>query len=210
MPINRETALSQLSAVIDSYPRGVNKDDFAIWLQAKVLARSAIERLAPPGSPYLDELKGVLEWQYEGASAIVEGLFAIVKALHTDYMIGGVQTFRELVHADLFADFLDMAEHLLEESYKDAAAVIAGGVLEEHLRKLCEKHGIVLPEKPKLDAINAELAKAGVYGKTDQKQVTAWAGRRNEAAHAEWTKYSVEDVKVMLAGVRVFVSKYPA
>ena len=34
---------------------------------------------------------------------------------------------------------LEMAEHLLAADYKDAAAVLGGGVLEEHLRQLCKK-----------------------------------------------------------------------
>jgi len=33
-----------------------------------------------------------------------------------------------------------MAEHLLDEGNKAAAAVLIGGVLEEHLRKLATKH----------------------------------------------------------------------
>ncbi len=35
-----------------------------------------------------------------------------------------------------------MAEHLLDEGYKDAATVIAGSSLEPHLRQLCQKSGI--------------------------------------------------------------------
>src|SRR5439155_14934846 len=114
--------------------------------------------------------------------AIVNSLHGTLKALRADYAADRLQSFQELIHADLFSDFLEMAEHFLEAGYKDPAAVMAGAVLEEHLRKLCVKHSIVLPAKPKLDTMNADLARANAYGKNDQKQITAWAGIRNDAA----------------------------
>ena len=88
-----------------------------------------------------------------------------------------------------------MAAYLVGDGYKDAAAVMAGGVLEEHLRKLCGKFGCVLPAKPKLDAMNADLAKVTAYSKNDQKQVTAWAGIRNDAAHGDYGKYGEGEVR---------------
>src|SRR3954471_17296758 len=97
-------------------------------------------------------------------------LRGILSALRADYDAGRLQSFEELIHADLFSDFLEMAEYFLDEGYKDPAAVIAGSVLEEHLRKLCGKHGIIIPPKPKLDTMNADLAKAAAYNKNDQKQ----------------------------------------
>ena len=93
-----------------------------------------------------------------------------------------MQSLRQKINADLFSDFLEMASHLVqEEKLKQPAAVIAGGVLEEHVRKLCDANGInaTMPAtgKPlKLDVLNAEIAKADVYSKNEQKQVTAWCG----------------------------------
>jgi hypothetical protein len=115
----------------------------------------------------------------------------------------------------MFSDFLEMAEYLLQdEGLKDPAAVMIGGVLEQHLRKLCDKHSIPTvgtDGKPKkLDVMNAELAKANVYGKNEQKQITAWAGIRNDAAHAHYDKYKKEDVDIMTRWVRNFLSNYPA
>ena len=102
---------------------------------------------------------------------------------------------------EVFADFIEMAEHLLDERYKDPAAVIIGSVLEEHLRQLCLSAGIrtedvsatkVVPYKA--DRLNADLAKAGKYSKLDQKQVTAWLDLRNRAAHGKYAEYALEQV----------------
>ena len=106
-----------------------------------------------------------------------------------------------------------MAEHLLSEGYKDAAAVIIGSTLEEHLRKLCVKNGIPLDaaERPKkADALNAELAVQSVYSKLDQKSITAWLDLRNKAAHGKYGEYSKEQVGLLIQGVRDFMARLPA
>ncbi len=125
-------------------------------------------------------------------------------------MAGGwLNTRKGLVSAEIFADFLEMAEHLLDEGYKDPAAVVAGSVLEEHLRQLCQKKGIGIEVSQqqgrqvhkKADTLNAELAKAGVYNKLDQKNVIAWWGLRNNAAHGKYQEYTKEQVALMLPGI---------
>ncbi len=143
----------------------------------------------------------------------------VLRALRQDYDSGRTKPFRELVHSDLFSDFLTMAEYLIkDENLKDPAAVLAGGVLEEHLRKLCDKNGIATTtthasgkqHPKKLDTMNADLAKQNVYGKNEQKQVTAWAGIRNDAAHAHFGNYQLQQVVLMIQGLRDFISRYPA
>jgi hypothetical protein len=112
----------------------------------------------------------------------------------------------------MFSDFLDMAHHLISNGYKDAAAVISGSVLEQHLRKICDKNNIAISagDKPKkADGLNAELAGAGAISKLDQKQITAWLGLRNHAAHGEYEKYSIEEVRIMSQGIMNFMSQHP-
>ena len=125
-----------------------------------------------------------------------------------------LQSVVELVHADVFADFLDMAQHLLEQGYKDPAAVMTGSVLEAHLRKLCDKYSIPVlkPDgSPKTaDTLNGELKTAGAYNLLDQKNVTAWLDLRNKAAHGRYTEYTKEQVGLMLENVRNFISRIPA
>lgn len=70
------------------------------------------------------------------------------------------------------------------------------------------KHEMSLPAKPKLDTMNAELAKQGVYNKLAQKQVTWLADIRNKAAHGEWDKFTKADVEDMLRGVRQFMDTH--
>ena len=113
-------------------------------------------------------------------------------------------------------DSLEMAQHLLNEGYKDPAAVMAGSVLEEHLRQLCQKHGIPTeatrqgrPQPKKADALNADLAKKEVYNRLDQKNVTAWLDLRNKAAHGKYQEYTEEQVALMLQSLSDFMVRIP-
>lgn len=123
-------------------------------------------------------------------------------------------TVKGLVTAEVFANFIEMAEHLLENGYKDAAAVMAGSVLEEHLRQLCTKRDIPTHEMKddkqvplKADRLNADLAKKAVYSKLDQKLITAWLEIRNKAAHGHYADFNVEQVRTMISGVTEFMAR---
>ena len=134
-----------------------------------------------------------------------------------DIKAGYLKSLEELIHADVFADFLEMAQHLANEGYKDAAAVVAGSSLEAHLRQLCQKSGIAceatsggttVPKKA--DRLNSELTAATVYSKLDQKNVTAWLDLRNKAAHGQYAEYGVQQVSLQIAGIRDFITRNPA
>jgi hypothetical protein len=106
-----------------------------------------------------------------------------------------------------------MAEHLTDNGYKDAAAVIAGSTLESHIRQLCTKFSLPIATvgKPiKADTLNADLVKASAYTKLDQKNVTAWLDLRNNAAHGHYASYDAKQVSLMIAGIRDFITRHPA
>jgi hypothetical protein len=140
-------------------------------------------------------------------------LVGILNAIKNDAASGYFQTIAELVHADIFSDFLEMAEHLLDQGYKDPAAVLTGGVIEEHLRKLCDKNTIptMVGGKPKkADAMNNDLAGAAAISKLDQKSVTSWLDLRNKAAHGKYADYTKDQVSLLIQSVRDFITRNPA
>ena len=139
-------------------------------------------------------------------------VYGVVKAIQHDISTGLLADFKTLVRAEVFSNFLEMGEHLLDEGYKDAAAVIIGSVLEDGLRKLSENAGLPLQAesgKPlAMDALNTQLAKADVYSKLVQKQLTSWAHVRNKAAHGEYDEYTREQVQMMLLFAQSFSSEH--
>lgn len=138
----------------------------------------------------------------------------IMVAVRGELKGGWLVTAKGLISAEIFADFIEMAAYLLNQDYKDAAAVITGSVLEEHLRQLCAKHGIVttytrggdvLPKRA--DRMNADLAKNGAYNRLDQKNVTAWLDLRNKAAHGKHGEYTQQQVEHMHQAVTEFMGR---
>jgi hypothetical protein len=142
----------------------------------------------------------------------VSEVAGILKAVEDDLESGMLSNLKSLAQAEVFADFLEMAEHLLSEGYKDAAAVILGAVLEDSLRKIADASGIpVVGPKGKpltLDPLNTAVTKQGLYGPLVQKQITSWANLRNDAAHGHFDKYDESQVKHMLLFVQKFCADY--
>lgn len=137
-----------------------------------------------------------------------EFLYHHLLAIKSDIEAGALFNANQVVEAEVFDDILEQAEHLFRTGYFAPSAVIAGCVLEDALRRKCQHLGINLPENPKLDFMNAELAKAGVYQKLIQKKITALADIRNSAAHGKWSEFNKEDVESMLRDVRDFITRY--
>lgn len=178
------------------------------------LLNVTISRFAPPSSSFSEQAARVNAEHFPDSLYLAQAhLGGLLKALRKAYERDYLATVQELVHADVFADFLEMAGHLLGEGYKDAAAVLLGGTLEEHLRKLCAKHEVdVLGPRGcprKAGAMNDDLAKVA-YDKLQQKGVTYWLDLRNKAAHGKYDEYTADDVKLMHAGLRDFIGKFRA
>jgi hypothetical protein len=134
--------------------------------------------------------------------------FAILQAAQKDYEGGLLFDVRRLVAAELFADFLDQAKHLLDNGFHVPAASLAGAVLEDGLRKLCTKNSIPFADRTKIDSLNVELARADVYSKLTQKNITAYADIRNNADHGHFDKFKPADVSEMLTWVGRFLAEH--
>ncbi len=217
--------IQQIEEIIDIFMK--NKSilikEYGISQEGGVLANilntrimAVITRITGINSEYYKQAMNVLPNISEPIARLI-GLYGVLSGLYLDLKAGYLKSFSELIHADIFSDYIEMAEYLLEEGYKDPAAVITGSTLEEHLRKLCIKNGINIEimssrklRLKKADTINSELAKQGVYNKLEQKSVTAWLDLRNKAAHGKYSEYKENQVKQLIKGVRDFIVRNPA
>jgi len=80
-------------------------------------------------------------------------------------------------------------------------------VLEDALRRMCDQKEIVYNEETKIDLLNVSLAKADVYEKLTQKEITAKADIRNNADHGHFGKVKKDDVEDMVKWIRRFISE---
>ena len=97
-----------------------------------------------PSSTYAQAAKQQQQYNRGFGALLLTELASIATALRDDIMAGWLASVLELAHADTYNDYLEMAEGLYGQGYKDPAAVIAGASLEVHLRTLATNHGISL------------------------------------------------------------------
>ncbi|MEU3084482.1 hypothetical protein ABZ697_29745 [Streptomyces albidoflavus] len=171
---------------------------------------TAVTRLTMKGSVYVEQIQ---RGRGRDTKNRLRHNQQVATTLRDDLHAGWTETVVELVHADTYSDYLEMADGLLTKGYKDAAAVITGTSLEVHVRALCVKNGVttaVTGKPKKADTMNADLKKAGVYDGLRQKQIMAWMGLRNSAAHGDYGDYDKDDVRQFIDGVQAFMMKYPA
>jgi hypothetical protein len=106
----------------------------------------------------------------------------------------------------------------LDRGARAAAAVIAGGALETHLLGLVERFGIGWKEhgdrgiatyNNAIAAYRKKNAGALLYAAATTDLISGWAKMRNDAAHEPLVaakKYSPEQIKQMIDGVRVLIA----
>jgi len=220
--MNRDFFIKQLDDILTDYNRIKAKaqyDDLSgnttIEEIAAVITKSkaAITRIVGDKSEYYKDTDATLKLTNINEGNKLRHIIGTVTALKSDLQSDYLKSFSDIIQSEVFSDYLEMAEHLLNEGYKDPSAVLVGSTLEVHLRELCISHsiaivvtnakGLVIPKKA--DLMNSDLAKANVYSSAYQKQIIAWLGIRNSAAHGKYSEYTKEEISLMLQGIRQFI-----
>lgn len=123
-------------------------------------------------------------------------------------------SYERKIQIDTVNKYLSQAEDLLEkkEFHPAAAAVLIGASLEEFLRNWANDQNLISENtKPTIDGYATVLKKKEMINKQDHKEITAWAGLRNDAAHGKFDLVSShEKISHMLSGVNLFIKKYSA
>ena len=149
------------------------------------------------------------QWIPSAASGYIKG---ILQGLKDDYENGFLDNLEERIVADISADYMSQVEALLNEGQYVPAAVLCGAVLEDALRRLCDRQTPqVLTDKPNgrpkaLNALIQDLQKANAFNKLKAQQLRGWAQIRNSAAHGKFDEFSRDDVELMVKGVKTFLA----
>lgn len=146
-------------------------------------------------------------------------LIGAIKAFKADYEAGILDSLADVIEADIISDYMGQAEQLLGEGIPGQhdyvpAAVLAGAVLEDTLRRLCQRQSPPIDtlkpngDKKTLDPLITDLQKANVFNKAKADQLKSWAKTRNYAAHGEFTEFNRTEVEAMIVGVKAFIADY--
>ncbi len=146
-------------------------------------------------------------------------LNGIIRGLKDDYESGLLEDLSRMIESNVAADYLGQAEQLLKEGQPGKydhvpAAVLAGAILEDALRRLCQRQTPQIPlvtpngQSKTMNPLIDDLKKANVFNELKAKQLRSWADIRNAAAHGEFQEFDRKDVEQMLVGVQNFLADY--
>lgn len=206
--------LTNLSEIIEDF----KADRKGEWGASKIITqvKSAVNRIVGIESEYYKRIDQILQNYQKMKDSYYDklaGVIGVVEALYSDIKSDYLKDLVEIIHGEIFSDYLEMAEFLLEEGFKDASAVISGSTLEEHMRKLAIKNGIAVKilssgkEKPKpASQVNQDLYKGKIIKKGDMMQIIAWLDIRNNSAHGNYNEYNTAQIDLMIKGIRNFIA----
>lgn len=174
--------------------------------------QSLVLRVFGEDSIYFNNIKNLVGERLGTSFGIYHGdcikILGILMAAKNDYEHGYLFDVKKLIEADIFVDFLDQAETLLNGGYHIPAASLAGAVLEDTLKKICDHRNIEYSDKTNINSLNMLLVKDGAYNKLIQKEITAKADIRNNADHGNFDQFNSSDVKDMVSWIKRFASDH--
>jgi hypothetical protein len=127
-----------------------------------------------------------------------------------DYVDAGLadaQPFEVRARYEAATDLMEQVQGLLDDAQVHPAApvVLAGAALEEALRALMASCDEQIDGTPSIAKYAAALRKCELLTRQDAKDITAWAGLRNAAAHGTFDDVSRDGARLMVAGVNLFL-----
>jgi hypothetical protein len=178
-------------------------ESFAVFAGWSARAKVALESILGPGHTYIREFIENCDFN-AGPRPAIEILSAVLADLEEGYL----RKTANIISAEVFADFLEMTQHLLEQGYKDPAASLCGAVLEDGLRRIARNRDLKVNDKDDLNSLRDKCAQSGVINSITRQQITAWTTLRNAADHGKFQDYAAEEVRLMIAGVRSFLASH--
>ena len=202
------------------------KDDYQAWYsEAKVLVRQLLPDRLADFTRYYERPRTRRELTYENytiedylqglrrgsiaerivgpeaAISLFQQQLSIVKSVKERFQ-SSLFDIRQLAQADLFDSELSAAKELAKNKFNRAAGVLAGVVLEKHLKEVCSNHGLTVRRKnPQISHLNDALKDAGVIDTPEWRSIQHLGDLRNLCAHDGDSEPTAGQVTDILEGV---------
>jgi hypothetical protein len=107
-------------------------------------------------------------------------------------------------------DLMEQVEALLQDRRVHPAApvMLVGAALEEMLRSMVDTSGAKPRGKPGINSYATVLREADILSAQEVKDVTSWAGMRNNAAHGQFDQIELPNARLMAQGINLFMQKH--
>ena len=186
----------------------LDENDRAKLLGLRARIFDILSRVGGANNTFLNQIQSAsstqLAFHYDVTVAVLSSFIAHLE----DGLVGGISP-KYQAELDMVSELLEQANNLLINSkvHPAAPAVLIGATLEEFLRTWVEEAGLSLgSKKANLDSYTKLLRENELITKQDAKDITAWAGIRNDAAHGNWSEVGDKSrIKLMLEGVNLFI-----
>jgi hypothetical protein len=212
--MDSKEALEWLDKLIAKKPSPTERGAFTAWAGE---AESLFSRVFVPSETVFMRYRAALEtymtkpddWAPKARS--VSGFFDACSNVMKEHPDAGMFWSVQVAGS---TELLDQAQGILDAGWSDAAAaVLAGGALEQHLLHLCQRFSLQWTGHGSISVYNnavrsAKAKQAVPYQETDAKQIDAWGGIRNDGAHTPGSfAHDRGEVTRMIEGVRSFLAR---
>lgn len=217
--------MAQHSRVVSSNPFSGEKSyrhytvaslpEFVEW---RTSCAAVLDQVVPSSSLLRKTVDHFPQWGDEPEK--VQAAVAFLRSIRTELEMGSLNAIALQIEHDILSDYLGQAEGILQEPEEGrshvAAAVIAGASLERALRAMCLT---LVPPEPVVNdkdvhlgmsALIDNLKRRQAFNELQAKQLRAWAGIRNSAAHGKFEDFTRHQVEQMVEGIVAFVARYDA
>jgi hypothetical protein len=138
---------------------------------------------------------------YDYDFADLKGIFFGASA---DYRGGYAASIESSISGEVLCDFVAMAKLVLDEGYKDVAAVLASAALEDTLKRYARLNRLEVDDRG-LHEVIAALKSKGLVSGAQKSLLDVMPKIRDYAMHANWSKIDDADGGSVLGFVQQFL-----
>ena len=111
---------------------------------------------------------------------------------------------QDQIAGEIYGDFISLSKQLIDEGFKEPAAVLACGALEDSMKKFASKNGMTVFDADLSTVVNS-LKAAGLIKGTQAGVIQSYVKLRNKTFHAQFDKIELPEVSSLIAFIESFI-----
>ena len=221
----KENVIAQLDGLIDTgqqlsgtfrltnfggYESTADEKDLRAFVTS---ALAAVERIAGNESQYFKNIPAASVSEQIGVAgynkSFIPTVTGVLTSLRSDVDQGYLTSLEAQLRANVHDDFMVQAQELLNAKYYVAALVIAGGVLEDHLRQMAMNRGLTWTGNGSISKYN-DVLRNNAYAQPVWRRIQSVGDHRNDAAHGNGAAVSANDTDDAVKFIERFIADHAA
>jgi hypothetical protein len=178
-----------------------------MYVEWRLGSKSFFRTVFNPDNVYVQAFEQIADEcpkHYYYLTGAVEKGIGILRAAQNEINFGALPGIDALFSAEIFEDFLAMAEHLLDQKYFEVVRSLVGAVLEDGLRKIAKRKDLTVKQEDNIAGLNSRLFDAKACSPLFRKKIDVWNSIRNNADYGKFELNSQQDVGQMLGAFEDF------